>query len=109
MQRTASRQASMTVSKQSAGLCAASTMTLDSLGRPSTACSRSACSVLVGIPVDGPARCTSTITSGSSSITARFIASDLSAMPGPEVPVTDRSPANEAPMAAQMAAISSSA
>ncbi len=48
-------------------------------------------------------------TSGSSVITARFIASALSAMPGPEEAVTPRAPPKEAPIAAQMAAISSSA
>ena len=34
-------------------------------------CSRSACSFLVGMPVDGPARWTSMTTSGSSTMTAR--------------------------------------
>ena len=38
---------------------------------------------LVGIPVEGPARWTSTTTSGSSVITARPRASDLSERPGP--------------------------
>ena len=47
--------------------------------------------------------------SGSSVITARPMASDFSAMPGPEVVVTPRLPAKEAPMAAPMPAISSSA
>ena len=47
--------------------------------------------------------------SGSSVITARPIDSDFSAMPGPEVVVTPRLPANDAPMAAPMPAISSSA
>ena len=37
--------------------------------------SKSVCSDLVGSPVEGPPRCTSTITSGSSVITARFMAS----------------------------------
>ena len=50
--------------------------------RPNIACSRSACSVLVGSPVDGPPRCTSTTSSGSSSATARPIVSLLSEMPG---------------------------
>jgi hypothetical protein len=44
--------------------------------------------VLVGMPVDGPARWTSTTTRGSSTITARPIASLLSAMPGPDVAVS---------------------
>ena len=42
-----------------------------------TACSRSDCSVLVGRPVEGPPRWTLTITSGSSSMTARPSASRL--------------------------------
>ena len=48
-------------------------------------------------------------TSGSSVITARPMVSDFSAMPGPEVLVTPSEPANEAPSAAPMPAISSSA
>ena len=38
-------------------------------------CNKSVCSDLVGKPVDGPPRCTFTITNGSSPITARFMAS----------------------------------
>ena len=38
--------------------------------RPYSACSRSACSVLVGMPVLGPARWMSTSTSGSSTMMA---------------------------------------
>ena len=71
--------------------------------------SRSVCSVLVGMPVDGPARCTSTMTIGSSRLIASPIASDLRSRPGPEVPVTARVPANAAPTAMAAAAISSSA
>ena len=51
--------------------------------RPNIACSRSACSVLVGRPVDGPPRWMSTMSSGSSSETASPIVSDFSATPGP--------------------------
>ena len=54
------RTPSMAVSKQSAGDWAASTGTGASPLRPNITCSRSACSVLVGIPVLGPARWTST-------------------------------------------------
>ena len=72
------------------------------------AMSRSACSVFVGIPVLGPARWTSITTSGSSVMTARPMASTLSERPGPLVPVTPTAPANDAPMAAVQAAISSS-
>ena len=57
----------------------------DSPWRPYSACSRSDCSVLVGMPVDGPARWTSMITIGSSSITARPIVSVLRSRPGPRV------------------------
>ena len=47
--------------------------------------------------------------SGSSSDTARPIASDFSATPGPEVVVTARAPPYAAPIAEPMPAISSSA
>jgi len=99
----------MAVSKQSAGDWAASTGTGASPLRPNITCSRSDCSVLVGIPVLGPARCTSTTTSGSSVITPRPIVSALRAMPGPELVVTPRWPAKLAPRAAPTPAISSSA
>jgi len=50
-----------------------------------------------------------TITSGNSVITARPIASCFKATPGPDVPVNPIWPAKLAPIAAQTAAISSSA
>ena len=106
---TAIRTASSAASKQSPGDCGATIGTGASPLRPNIACSRSACSVLVGSPVDGPPRWTSMTSSGSSVITARPIVSDFSAMPGPEVVVTPRRPANDAPSAAPMPAISSSA
>ena len=106
---SAMRQASMAMSKQSAGVAGATTGIGESLLRPNMTCSRSACSVLVGMPVLGPARWTSTTTSGSSTITARPMASLLSAMPGPEVAVMPIAPPKVAPMAEPMAAISSSA
>ena len=81
----------------------------DSPCRPYIAWSRSACSVLVGNPVDGPPRWMSTISSGSSRLTARPIVSDFRAMPGPLVVVTARWPPKAAPSAAPMPAISSSA
>ena len=68
--------------KQSAGDCGATIGTGDSPLRPNIACSRSACSVLVGRPVEGPPRWTSTMTSGSSSETASPIVSDFRATPG---------------------------
>ena len=77
------RTASIAARKQSAGVCGATIGTGDSPLRPNIACSRSACSVLVGRPVEGPPRCTSTMTSGSSSETARPIVSDFRATPGP--------------------------
>src|SRR5262245_53360893 len=77
--------------------------------RPHSACRRSLCSVLVGRPVDGPPRCTLTITTGSSVITPRPIASPLSATPGPDDAVTATEPPYAAPSAAPIAAISSSA
>ena len=101
--------ASMAAQKQSAGLCAAMTGMGASPWRPKSATSRSDCSVLVGMPVDGPPRCTSTMTSGSSAMTASPIISDLSARPGPEVVVQPSAPPKEAPMAEPMPAISSSA
>ncbi|MNC95373.1 hypothetical protein D3C83_124790 [compost metagenome] len=61
------------------------------------------------MPVEGPARCTLITTSGSSAITASPMPSCLSAMPGPDVPVTPIEPPNDAPIAAVTAAISSSA
>ena len=57
----------------------------------------------------GPARCTSTTSSGSSTDTARLTVSAFSSMPGPEVVVTASDPPNEAPSAALAALISSSA
>ena len=66
---SAMRVASMAASKQSAGDSGATIGTGDSPLRPNIACSRSACSVLVGRPVDGPPRWTSMTTSGSSTIT----------------------------------------
>jgi hypothetical protein len=76
------RAASMAAWKQSDGEHGATTATGASPCRPNSAMFRSACSVLVGMPVDGPARCTSTITSGSSSATASEIVSPFSATPG---------------------------
>lgn len=55
--------------------------------------------VLVGNPVDGPPRITSTITMGNSDITAKPMASDFSAKPGPDVEVAASEPAKAAPSA----------
>src|SRR5436190_10450973 len=96
-----SRTASMAMSKQSAGVDGAITIAGHSPFRPQTAWNRSACSVLVGKPVEGPPRWTLIITNGSSVITARPIASCFRATPGPDVPVNPTWPAKLAPIAAQ--------
>ena len=101
--------ASKAASKQSEGDCGAITGMGASPFLPCTAWSRSACSVFVGSPVDGPPRCTFIMTMGSSSINPNPSPSVFSAIPGPEVAVTPKSPAKEAPMIEVMAAISSSA
>ena len=95
-------------SKQSAGLVAASTGMGLSPFRPKSTCSKSVCSDLVGRPVAGPPRCTSSTTKGSSMMTARFMASDFRQIPGPEVEVTASAPAKEAPKADAAPLISSS-
>ena len=82
MKLTARRTASNIIVKQSAGEHGATMATGHSPLRPNIACSKSACSVLVGKPVLGPPRCTSIMTSGSSVITARPIASDFEANAG---------------------------
>ena len=106
---TARSKASIIVWKQSPGVAGASTATGLSELRPNSASRRSACSALVGMPVDGPARWMSTTTRGSSHITARPIASCFSTKPGPLVVQIASCPAKAAPMAALAAAISSSA
>src|SRR5919108_463833 len=103
------RTASSTASKHWAGVAAATTGRGDSPWRPWIAIRRSAASVFVGIPVDGPARCQSITRSGSSRATARPIVSCFRSMPGPLEAVTPRWPPNEAPRAMLAAAISSSA
>ncbi|CAB4750233.1 unannotated protein [freshwater metagenome] len=50
------RTASIAIVKQSLGVDAAITAAGDSPFRPNITCSKSACSVLVGRPVDGPPR-----------------------------------------------------
>ena len=106
---TAIRTASSAMSKQSPGERGARIGRGASPLRPNIACSRSACSVLVGSPVDGPPRCTSITSSGSSRATASPIVSLFSEIPGPEVVVTPSAPPNAAPSAAPTPAISSSA
>ena len=98
----------MAIVKHSAGVAGAITGIGESEFLPNMLINRSPCSVFVGIPVDGPARCTSTTTSGSSTITARPSISAFSAIPGPEVVVMPIAPPYAAPTAAPIAAISSS-
>ncbi len=90
---SASFRAVMTKWKHSSMVEGAITTLGASPGCPKSEESRSPCSTLVGSPVEGPPRCTSTTTSGSSAITASPMNSVLSAMPGPEVMVTAVLPA----------------
>ena len=105
----AMRTASIATSKQSTAVAAAITARGASAFRPCTAWNRSDCSALVGMPVDGPARCELITTIGSSVAIASPSISVLSAIPGPELEVTPSDPLYAAPIAAPMAAISSSA
>ena len=68
---------------------------------------RSVCSTFVGMPVEGPPRWTLTTISGTSAMTAQPSASILSEMPGPAAGDGDAA-GEDAPMAIEMAAISSS-
>ncbi len=63
----------------------------------------------VAEPVEGPRRCTSTITSGISEPMAKERCSEKRLIPGPLVAVMAFQPAMEAPMQQPRAAISSSA
>ncbi len=90
---TARRTASMAMAKQSLGFWGARMGSGASPWRPYMAWRRSACSVLVGRPVEGPPRCTSTMTRGSSRLMARPMVSDLRSSPGPLVVVTPERPA----------------
>ncbi len=69
----------------------------------------SACCVRVGIPVEGPARCTFTITDGISAKYASPMNSVMRETPGPEVQVKARAPFHAAPITMPMEASSSSA
>ncbi len=75
---------------------------------PKSAAITSLCSCLVGIPVLGPPRWQSTITTGISAAWARPMASCINDSPGPAVAVMARAPAAPAPIAVVMAEISSS-
>ena len=106
---SAIRAASIAAWKHCDGVEAASTGTGLSELRPNITISRSACSGFVGIPVEGPARWMSRISSGSSSMIPSPIVSCLSTIPGPAEVVTPSEPPKAAPSAAPTAAISSSA
>src|SRR6476661_8338166 len=67
------------------------------------------CWVRVGMPVDGPARCTFMITAGTSAKYDRPMNSVISEMPGPDVEVKARAPFQPAPITMPIEASSSSA
>ena len=106
---SATLKASTVIAKVSATEVGASTGRTTSPCAEKQAWKRSDCSLFVGMPVEGPPRCTFTQTSGSSAIEASPSISVLSDMPGPEVAVSTFLPAKEAPTQAPMPAISSSA
>ena len=64
---------------------------------------------MVGMPVEGPPRWMSPITTGTSDMMARPISSCIREMPGPAVQVMDLTPVKEAPITVARAEISSSA
>src|SRR5207302_7346828 len=66
------------------------------------------CWVRVGMPVEGPARCTFMMTPGISAKYERPMNSVIKEMPGPEVAVKARAPFQEAPITMPIEASSSS-
>ncbi len=66
------------------------------------------CCVRVGMPVEGPPRCTSMMVTGISAKYASPMNSCISEMPGPEVAVKARAPFQPAPIAMPTEASSSS-
>ena len=62
----------------------------------------------VGSPVEGPPRCTFTMTQGVSVMAPKPMFSGIRLKPGPEVAVIERAPAQEAPSTEAMLASSSS-
>src|SRR6201985_519499 len=66
------------------------------------------CCVRVGMPVEGPARCTFMMTVGTSAKYERPMNSVISEMPGPEVAVKARAPFQDAPITMPIEASSSS-
>src|ERR1700733_4282227 len=69
----------------------------------------SVCCVRVGMPVDGPERCTSKITAGISAKYASPRNFCINEMPGPDVQVKARAPFQAAPITMPIEANSSSA
>src|SRR3954465_1623874 len=69
----------------------------------------SACWVRVGMPVDGPPRCTSMMVAGISAKYERPMNSCMSEIPGPDVAVKARAPFQPAPHTMPIEASSSSA
>src|SRR4029079_5948734 len=67
------------------------------------------CWVRVGMPVDGPPRCTSMMVTGISAKYARPMNSVISDTPGPALPVNARAPFHPAPTTMPIEASSSSA
>ena len=76
---------------------------------PSYNIAKSPCCVLVGKPVDGPTLLTSQNTHGTSAKYASPMNSCIKEIPGPEVAVIPRAPAQPAPIIMPAAANSSSA
>src|ERR1700734_3164497 len=66
------------------------------------------CWVRVGMPVEGPARCTFMITAGISAKYESPMNSVISEMPGPDVAVKARAPFHDAPITMPIEASSSS-
>ncbi len=85
--------------KQSSGSPAASTMRSKSPLPAKHTMLMSLCSGLVGIPVLGPERWVSTMTSGISALPAWPIPSAISAIPGLDEPTRARTPVSAAPSA----------
>ncbi len=106
---SASSTAHCVVPAQSSIELGASTSRGASPCRPKTANERSLCSLLAGMPVEGPPRMTSTTTMGTSAATARPMPSAISDRPGPAVAVSEGTPPKLAPMIMLTEASSSSA
>ena len=107
--RSAKSKASVVSSKQSFGLLGNNKTCLVSPCEAYAEIVISDCCVRVGIPVDGPVRCTSIKTAGISAKYPKPKNSFINETPGPEVAVKDLAPFQFAPITIPMAASSSSA